>query len=108
LPQLGELAMQGNVCIRLANDLATHRREREEGVINAVRLRQVAATSSGLDSHQTIAEAEAQVARELRWAMTRLGTLATTQHTDTGRPERALLGIAHATYAQYGRVDFRV
>ncbi|MEU2365352.1 prenyltransferase/squalene oxidase repeat-containing protein [Streptomyces noursei] len=108
LPQLGELAMQGNVCIRLANDLATHRREREEGVINAVRLRQVAATSSGLDSHQTIAEAEAQVARELRWAMTRLGTLATTQHTDTGRPERALLGIAHATCAQYGRVDFRV
>ncbi|MGP3683283.1 hypothetical protein ACTVZO_00980 [Streptomyces sp. IBSNAI002] len=107
LPQLSELGTQENVCIRLANDLATHRREREEGGINAVRLRQDAATSCGLDPRRALAEAETQVARDLRWAMTRLNALAMTQHTETGRPERTLLGITRATCAQYGHVDFR-
>ncbi|MGF1429836.1 terpene synthase family protein [Kitasatospora sp. LaBMicrA B282] len=107
LPQLDELSMQAGVCMRLANDLATHRREREEGGVNAVLLRRTAAGGGGRDPRRALAEAETQVARDLHWALTRLGALAATRHTDTGRPERALLRIAHATCAQYGRVDFR-
>ncbi|MEV7026758.1 terpene synthase family protein [Kitasatospora sp. NPDC093558] len=105
--QLDELAMQASLCVRLANDLATHARERAEGGVTAIRIHQDAATATGLDHRAALADATSRVTDDLHHALNRLSRLAATPSTATGLPERALLRMAHATCAQYARSDFR-
>jgi hypothetical protein len=111
LPELSALASLAHVCARicrLANDLGTFARERDEGVLNAVRvvMNKIASQEIKQSSEDLLQAAEGEIRARMEHERGRAEDLAAGIHTDSG-VERSFLRLAELTVGTYGRGDVR-
>lgn len=106
LPKLAKFATACGAAVRLANDLATHRRESEEGVVNAVGLTAARLVRMGESEERATASAEATVRARLRG---QLGYLKRVAESPIAYPRVELNFLECTTFSvdSYLRRDFR-
>jgi Terpene synthase family 2, C-terminal metal binding len=100
------LAEEAGRAVRLANDLATRKREENEKVVNAFSIVLAARQNAGEPLDGLEALVEAQIWDEIRRRLDRCRSMAVQVGTDSGKPERFVVDLAFVVCGFYGLGDY--
>ena len=106
LAALEDMAGIAARCIRLANDLQTHRREMLEGKVNSLVILSHQFQRRGMPVLEAQAAAESRVRDEILSSLSTLRSLGATPNTATGDAEAAISNIAAVACKFYEQADY--
>jgi hypothetical protein len=106
LEHLHALERVACTCIRLANDLRSQHKEREEDNVNSLVILSESLRQCGVSPAETHRQAEARVRADVSTGLASLELHRTSPLTDTGRPEATIADIARFVCEFYDSHDY--
>jgi hypothetical protein len=106
LEHLHKLERIACTCIRLANDLRSQQKEREEENVNSLVILSESLRESGVSHVEAHRQAEARVRADVSAGLAHLEFHRTSPRTDTGRPEATIADIARFVCEFYDSHDY--
>lgn len=106
LELLQAMEREVSLCIRLANDLQSYKKEIAEGKINAIVIRQQEALALGYSPEAALERACDIVRQEMLAGLERCAQLQNRTRTATGQPEQAIADIARFVCDFYVHHDY--
>lgn len=97
---------QSAICVRLANDLRSYRKELAEGNINSITVHAAAGEREGMPRGEAVDAARHRVEREITQVLAACERNARDTRTATGYPELAIRNIARWNWEFYSRTGY--